>query len=259
MATPGAGLALFFSAHLDDAVFSCGGTLSLLHRQGWCTIVATVCTEAAENWRGELAQHFNLAGAATVEAGLARRRDEDRRAARVLGFLPWHLGLFDASFRQHYIRLPASASVFVDPAVAGDDPYRVEVAETVLGCIDRLQPDVVFAPAGAGGHVDHLLVRDACIEYARPAPAKVVWYQDLPYALANPDAAAIGLPGDARSGISVFDPIDLQHKCDASATYTSQLHYFPSPDWRGALERQAHGWGTDDPGERVWRAGGPGC
>lgn len=259
MATPGAGLALFLSTHLDDAVFSCGGTLSVLQRRGWDTIVATVCTEAVENWQGELAHHFNLAGAATVEAGLARRRQEDRRAAQVLGFLPWHLGLCDASFRNHYMRLPASASVFADSTIAYVDPYQVVVTETVRGCIDRLRPGLVFAPAAVGGHVDHLLVRNACIEYAKEGEAAVVWYQDLPYALANLEVSDVGLPREARLGTSVFDEADLQRKCEAAASYTSQLHYFPSNDWRRDLERQAHCWGADSPGERVWRSEMTGC
>lgn len=253
MSDPKAGVALFISAHLDDAVFSCGGTLSLLERQGWRTIVATMCTETVEYELAGFADHFNLAGAATVEAGLARRRAEDRRASRELGFLPLHLGLSDASFRPYYRRREGTASMFIDATLASVDPYQRVVSETIHGCIDKLQPDLVFAPAGYGDHVDHLLVRNACIEYARFAAATVVWYQDLPYGLTAGDMSAVALPGDVQEAVSVFEAEDLQRKGDASAAYASQVRYFPSADWRGDLERHAFSWGTEQPGERVWR------
>jgi LmbE family N-acetylglucosaminyl deacetylase len=249
-----AGVALFVSAHLDDAVFSCGGTLSLLQRQGWRTFVATVCTETVEYEQAGFADCVNLAGAATVEAGLARRREEDRRAGRELGFLPLHLGLSDASFRQHYRLRDGTASMFIDPSNAADDPYQPLVTEAIRDCIDCLQPNLVFAPAGYGDHVDHLLARNACIEYTRVATAIIVWYQDLPYGLAAPDVPPIGLAADVRPEVISFEAEDLQRKCDASAAYASQVHYFPAPDWRAALARHARSLESDQPGERVWRS-----
>jgi len=257
MVDPTAGVALFVSAHLDDAVFSCGGTLSLLQREGWRTIVATVCTEAGEYEQGGLAEHFNLAGEATVEAGLARRRAEDRRAARLLGFLPLHLGLSDASFRQHYWQRARTASMFIDPMIAADDPYQTVVSEAVRSCIEGLQPTLIFAPAACGDHVDHLLVRRACIDYMRAAKATVAWYQDLPYGLAAQDPSPVGLPDGAHPSVSSFEAEDLQRKCDASATYTTQLRYFPDPNWRVALERHARRLGAGQLCERVWTSAQP--
>ena len=77
--------ALFLSPHLDDAVFSCGGTIALLPRAGWRVIVATVFTRSVLNPPG-------FAPACQLDKGLtpdvdymALRRDEDAAACARLG------------------------------------------------------------------------------------------------------------------------------------------------------------------------------
>jgi LmbE family N-acetylglucosaminyl deacetylase len=45
-------VALALSPHLDDAAFSCGGTLALLARRGWQVVLCTVFTASVDNPTG---------------------------------------------------------------------------------------------------------------------------------------------------------------------------------------------------------------
>ena len=77
--------ALILSPHLDDAVFSCGGLMAQLVDSGWCTVMATAFTATVLPVTGfPLACQLDKGLSAEVDY-MALRREEDRRAASVLG------------------------------------------------------------------------------------------------------------------------------------------------------------------------------
>src|SRR5205085_7027158 len=53
-----------------------------------------------------------------------------------------------------------------------------DALETIVGGVAR-----VWAPAGIGGHDDHIQVRDVALELARRGGPPVTLYADLPYAV----------------------------------------------------------------------------
>ena len=83
--------ALAISPHLDDAVFSAGGTLAHLATAGWRVVMATVFTASVPEPKG-------FALACQLDKGLSPevdymglRRDEDLTAADELGVEAVHL------------------------------------------------------------------------------------------------------------------------------------------------------------------------
>src|SRR4051794_38941259 len=91
--------ALALSPHLDDAAFSCGGTLAQLAGAGWRVVMATLLTATVPEPTG-------FALACQLDKGLgpevdymALRREEDRAAAAHLGVAPVHLALREAPHR----------------------------------------------------------------------------------------------------------------------------------------------------------------
>lgn len=155
--------AVFVSPHLDDAVFSCGGTIAALLREG-PVLVVNVFSAAPANVRA--------AGPAPDPARYA----EEAAAGRTLGFESVCLREKDALLRDRRYR--AMSGLFGWPT--GEDladvaRLRRRLEEVLAG----VECDELYAPLGVGGHVDHVLTHLACRGLA--AAREVVHYEDSPY------------------------------------------------------------------------------
>jgi LmbE family N-acetylglucosaminyl deacetylase len=166
--------ALAISPHLDDAAFSCGGTLAALGASGWRVVMLTVFTASVPDPRG-------FALACQLDKGLSPdidymslRRDEDRVAAARLGIDPplW-LPHREAPHRGY----GSAAELFA--GLREDDAVHGAVAEGIVRAATEVQPDLILAPQGIGGHVDHVQVVHAIRIAALRAP--VLWWRDFPY------------------------------------------------------------------------------
>ncbi|WP_426265945.1 PIG-L deacetylase family protein [Sphingomonas sp. LHG3443-2] len=202
---------LAISPHLDDAVFSVGATLWRAARRGWRVVVATVFT-------GNVAQPTGFALVCQLDKGLtddvdymALRRAEDEEACARLGADALHLPLLEAPHRGY----ESAPTLFGD--VSPYDPAKGYVRDAIAALLADLRPDILLAPLGIGGHVDHLVVRDAVAELNNP-PTTLLW-EDWPY-LDRSDLPArdqaLGIPAgpDARAA-----------KLCACAAYASQLGF----------------------------------
>ena len=203
--------ALFLSPHLDDVAFSCGGLLAQLGDQGWTTVLATAFTATVLPATG-------FALACQLDKGLgpevdymALRREEDRRAAEILGVaeLRW-LGLPEAPHRGY----GSAPELF--GAVRPEDGVWRPLAAMVAGLIAELRPDQILGPQGLGGHVDHLQLIRAVREAAGAIP--VAWYRDTPYAARHAIA-----PDPAESIVPIG--AGLARKLEASCAYASQIGF----------------------------------
>lgn len=135
--------AVAVSPHLDDAVFSAGGTLATLTAAGWRVSVVTCFTASvADPCPFALSTQLDKGLPADLDY-MALRRAEDERALAVLGARPVHLPLPEAPHRGY-----RDASELFGGIHAGD-----EVAGP-LG--EALGPHLAAAEAA------RLLVGDAC-------------------------------------------------------------------------------------------------
>jgi D-aspartate ligase len=202
---------LVLSAHLDDAVLSCGALLTTLARRAPVT-VATLFTEAGPPPHTRAARAF--LGQCTIgdaaELYEARRR-EDIDVLTGLGVAHVHLGVSDALFRRREAG-PAAARVgralpevvHRYPTFRFDiDKGRVSRGDRALldrldaelrDLADRIGAALVLGPVGVGRHVDHLLTRTLAERQPRPT----VLYADFPYVLRNSQEAG-QLAGQGRT------------------------------------------------------------
>jgi LmbE family N-acetylglucosaminyl deacetylase len=195
---------LFLSAHLDDAVLSCGALIATMARRCPLT-VATVFTAAGAPPHTHAARSF-LRQCSAPDAGtlFADRRTEDRDVLVGLGVHHVHLGATDALFRT---RDPRSAALGrlgrVVPELMHRYPtYRYDIAKgrvasgdraliaALTGQVTELMSTVgarlVLCPVGVGNHVDHLITRTLGAHQA----GRVIYYSDFPYdRSAAPDRA----------------------------------------------------------------------
>jgi len=196
--------AVAVSPHLDDGVFSAGATLAALAADGWDVLVVTAFTASVPDpSRFALACQTDKGLAPEVDY-MALRRAEDAAALRRLGLPPpVHLPLPEAPHRGY----ASAAELFA--GVRGDDHVASALSEALTPHL--VDADLVLAPLGLGGHVDHQQVLAAL-----GARAVVRWH-DLPYALREPGpAGAQVLPAAAGHA---------EAKLDACAAYASQLDF----------------------------------
>ena len=207
---------LALSPHLDDAVFSCGGAMALLADAGWRVVMATAFTQSVPDPTG-----FALAcqldkGLSPETDYMALRRQEDRAAAELLGAEPRWLGLPEAPHRGY----SSAAALFAGP-LPNDDVWR-DLSGLLTCLLQELQPALVLAPQGLGGHVDHLQMMRA-VQHAAPH-TPLAYFRDTPYAMRHKNALPFELPG----GLEQFTvPIEaaLNRKVAAACAYASQVGF----------------------------------
>jgi LmbE family N-acetylglucosaminyl deacetylase len=217
-------LAIAVSPHLDDAAFSCGGTLAALAAEGWEVVVATLFTASVPTPTGFALACQTDKGLPAQADYMAIRRAEDAEACRRLGARPVWLPFREAPHRGY-----GSPAALFGP-LRSDDAAHLDLAAALEPLLARgHRPDLLLAPQAIGGHVDHLQAVRA-LHLLRPA-APVLWWQDFPY-LARRDThparpferTLAALPEEAR-------PIRADAKRHACAAYATQLGFqFGGPE-----------------------------
>ena len=164
---------LAISPHLDDAVFSAGGTLAQ-HADAGDEVTVLTC------FTGNVANPSGFALACQIDKGLdenvdymALRRTEDVAACTEIGAKALHWPFLEAPHRGY----ENAEALFA--GVHGGDAIEDELAPALAEVMAKLQPDLVYGPWAVGNHVDHIVVRSAL---ERVAP-EVIWWEDYPYAM----------------------------------------------------------------------------
>ncbi|MEW2445863.1 PIG-L deacetylase family protein [Micromonospora marina] len=206
------GRAVAVSPHLDDAVFSVGGTLAVLVSAGWSVQVVTCFTATVPDPPAfALACQLDKGLPADVDY-MALRRAEDRAACALLGVQPVHLPLAEAPHRGYADAAALFAGVRRgDPAVEMLAPaLRPHLADA----------DLVLAPQALGNHVDHQIVAEAVAGIA----ADAFWWRDVPYVARRPAANPWRyVPAGVEVAVDIAD--HLVTKVDAASRYRSQLAF----------------------------------
>ena len=178
VAGPQRSACVVLSPHLDDAVLSVWHVL----RSGDDVRVVTVF--AGVPAAGFVTALDRARGGADSAAVVRRRRGDDAAALALAGAEPVHAGLLDADYRA--FRLPdlraaiEQAPARFIPLVADDARIEVAVEELREAVEPWLSGDVVYVPAGIGGHPDHRDVARLGMRLAAEG-RDVRLYADLPY------------------------------------------------------------------------------
>ena len=199
---------LIISPHLDDAWFDLGGSINEWRKAGDEVTVIDVFSVQAFT-RGSVLP--------TAEATRIRKLEEQENARRDQVELKF-LDLREALLRGYKAIFPPAIDWTIDRA-----PFDSMVAELRTGSESLGAGDAVYFPLGAGGHVDHLLVREAFTilgsDFANRG-VEIEFYEDLPYACSQ------GLPLAFISQHRlepVFERIEIEHKLKAVRAYKTQV------------------------------------
>ena len=177
------------SPHPDDAVWSCGGYLAALVRNGTRALVLTVFD--GDSLRSD--------------RGIGReRRAEDLRATARIGVDRVSLGFPDAAYRGY-----TSPLARLRTPQPKDDALTQTIAAAMVEILSAA--DQVLMPVADGTHVDHVLTRRAVTRCAAvPVSWELTGYAEFPYRLPT-----------APAGRPIMVP--FQPWLEASLEYTSQI------------------------------------
>jgi len=251
---------LYLSAHLDDAVLSCGG---LIHKQVQArdrVVVVTIC--AGDPPPGELspfAQELHQRWGLEAARAVAARRAEDLRALASLGAEAFHLPTPDCIYRADSAgrHLYASEPAIFGPLNSAEHVLARRVAEKISGLVHGLGRCHLYAPLGLGQHVDHQLTRRA----AEIVGNVYAYFDDYPYVAQKTGEgqfAALTRTPDGRELVGEAVPLgdaNLAAQGQAIAHYASQISTFwaNSAEMEAALREFALRAGEGRLAERLWR------
>lgn len=220
---------VIISPHLDDAVFSLGAALHDGHI-GNVTIISVFSRS-----------RYRIDGLGSEIDVTRERKQEDLAACRTVGAEALHLDLPDASLRGCYATEADYMLPNLVPEIDPIWPNTLGALRNVLFGIDWHQ---AFLPLGVGGHIDHLIARDAARNILRPAQ-KIAYFQDATYIRSESEIGEITRSLGLKSG-RILRSKSIQQKMKLVAIYQSQVD-------KSILR------GIRDPlailnGERVWFA-----
>lgn len=213
--------AVIFSPHLDDGILSSGGRIFELVQAGWRVTLATVFTadepvEPPSPLAKDLRRWWKLPAGKVME----QRRKEDESAARRLGCEVRHLGFPEAPYRTSPEGIPLYADLqSLYRAPAREDRMLLEEISEALR--EFSEADLLLAPLGVGGHVDHLLVRQA----AEAVFSDLWYYEEFPYLEWKRGALSEALGSESlwEHHVLVLDPTAMTARLEAIAEYRSQV------------------------------------
>ena len=210
---------LCLSPHLDDAVFSAGAFVAESTAAGEAVLIATIFTATVPEPTGFALRCQTDKGYGPEVDYMALRRAEDVEACGIVGAEVEHWGFAEAPHRGYASAVELFAGVH---DTAAEHYLVTALAERIEASVGTHRPSEVWYPAGAGDHVDHLVLIRA-VDRMRASWPEVAWGQwyDQPYVARNPGVFAF-----AKTNIkSEASDASLARKWRACAAYASQVEY----------------------------------
>lgn len=235
---------IYFSPHLDDAVLSAGGLIRSQVDAGipveiWTFMAGipgdSALSEFAKKMHGKWG--FN-SGQQAVES----RRLEDREATAQVGAKCVQFDFLDCLYRCDRLGRPMYSDVEL-PIHSDDVDLAAQIAQTMIAWVDP--DDTLVCQLAVGGHVDHVIVRQAAEMLRRPLTYDV----DLPYLLDHPEELEPSTFGLRESLQPISEP---SFRCWITAIecYRSQIGaVFGSHE---LMHQRMHDFWLDQRGIQFW-------
>jgi LmbE family N-acetylglucosaminyl deacetylase len=165
---------VYFSPHLDDAVFACGGNIARQQQNGERVLVVTAFSGESDQRR----KPDDKALAPFVD--MDNRRREDEKAMNKLGVDHLWLGYNEAIQRhRRYSSLIGMTSRVLD----SDSKLCEALLSDVVKICHRTKGAQYYFPLAVGHHVDHQILFEvgATIEDKERLNSQIQYYEDVAY------------------------------------------------------------------------------
>ncbi len=208
---------IYLSPHLDDAVLSAGGLIYEQTKAGLpVEIWSFMCGFPEESELTDFAKVLHKVwGTGTAEETIRLRREEDRKAAAIVGAKAVHFDFLDCIYRRGRKGEALYTDIYA-PLHEAEADLPAQVAQTMIAW---LKPDdVVVCQLGIGSHVDHVIVRKAAEMLKRP----LVYDADIPYFLKDSHELSPKTAG-MKESVQLVPEAAMGPWLEAIEAYSSQL------------------------------------
>jgi LmbE family N-acetylglucosaminyl deacetylase len=209
---------IYLSPHFDDAVLSCGGLIRDQTRTGTPVEIWTIF--AGDPPAGPLSDfaldNHKLWGLPPGPETVSLRKDEDEAAAGIVGADPVHFDIPDCIYR----RSPAGDYLYTETVMTRPHPADRTLPRRIAAALrsELRKDDRLVCPLALGGHVDHILARQAAEALRRP----LAYYADIPYLINYPEALEPAIAG-LKSDFFPVSEAGLEAWLEGVAAYRSQV------------------------------------
>jgi LmbE family N-acetylglucosaminyl deacetylase len=239
---------IYLSPHLDDAALCAGGLIFEQVLSGEVVEIWTLMAGVPKSARlsAFAAEMHGKWSTTTPEQTVHLRRQEDRRAAAILGAKVVHFDFLDSIYRT----APDGTALYGDPVGAPVHPHDAGLALQITQAIAaRLDKNArIVSLLGIGDHVDHVVARDAAEKTSLP----VYYVADFPYVLRHLQSLHAKVAGLGLTLRAISEP-GIAAWMAAVEAYGSQLGaVFEELEPRTAIRKYCE----DNRGVRVWCGAG---
>lgn len=186
----------FISPHLDDAALSCGGLINFLAGKTDMTVVSAFTAISSPPHTLSAKAFLRQCQSADAEKLFADRKSEDAKVLGAIGVKTEYWDFIDAQWRkkgqQNWLEkitgkiLPEFSHIYptyrwhvvVGKISRRDDDLKDSIKKYLAYIMNAQEKFFIFCPLGTGKHVDHLIVRNCCLEAS--GDSLILW-SDFPY------------------------------------------------------------------------------
>ena len=184
---------VLLSPHHDDIAFSIGGMISLdyIKNTDYAYYLVNIFNKTCYSLPTFQTNHISK-----------QRNSEDDKFVKLFMLNKINLSLSDSSLIGH----TAHSEAICVPS----DTRRSHLTNKLDNIFKCIKPNRVFCPLGIGGHIDHKMVKEVCLEIFKNSYHKLFFYEDLPYAYGHN-------PNDMETTIKKLTNLEL-HAHDINIT-----------------------------------------
>ncbi len=220
---------IVFSPHVDDAFLSLGGSIRAWRALGHPVYIVDVFSKSP----------YTKNGSGNVVGVTRLRKSEELVNSEALGVRVRYCDIPEALLRGYKMRWFGLFPKQID--WTRDNGVMLRVQKLIQR---NVRPKAIhYFPLGVGGHVDHVLLREAAKKVLAQKRASSAFYEDVPY------VAHYRLPGEFIRELGLRQrliQIAVAEKKELVCAYKSQYSWHWLVDVRKIAERYS------PPSERVW-------
>ncbi|GCE24599.1 GlcNAc-PI de-N-acetylase [Dictyobacter alpinus] len=221
---------IFIAPHLDDVVYSCGGTIGVQVSSGLHPLVITPfagapsATQKLSPLALQVARDWGVGDAEGAIRLMEERRKEDAQALDYLQADYLWLDYPEAIYRGDPGYYTSKEQLMGGEVHPSDRSIDDELGKLLVELHDRLPDTAWYAPLGIGRHVDHQIICSA-VDRLVQRGAKVFFYEDFPYV--QREAGALEARLQELGGEFEYNLVEVSEmiplKIEAASMYRSQI------------------------------------
>lgn len=176
---------VFFSPHIDDAIFSCVGLIDNLQKQKKKIAVINIFTKACDYKKttADIKKELKKTGFKSAKNLFLKRKKIEKEIAQKLKIDVYFLNFIDGLFRQNQNKnflYPSYEKLF--SGNINNEDEKTELENILNKFFEKSSKKTTFyAPIGNGNHVDHLIVKNIVGKLTKKHKNKLFFWDDLPY------------------------------------------------------------------------------